>query len=103
VGGGLFHVRIENPGGPRLAWPDPIGWNFPAHEHLVYRINVMTDPTLNQIKVTWYGSIMMVHYLGGKGPPRVAVSPKQSRSPVSVSDLTGSSPDMGLCQRLLHG
>jgi len=64
---------------------------------------VMTDPTLNQIKVTWYGSIMFVHYLRGKGPAFVAASANVSRSPVSVADLTGSSPDMGLCQRLLHG
>ena len=103
TGGGLFDIRIENPGGPRLAWPGPVGWSFPANEHLQYRIDVMTDPTLNQIKVSWYGSIMFVHYLGGKGPARVLVSPKRSRSPVSVADLTGSSTDMGLCQRLLHG
>jgi hypothetical protein len=103
VGGGLFNFRIENPGGPRLAWPDPVGWNFPAHESLQYRVNVMTDPTLNQIRVNWYGSIMFVHYLAGKGPARIVESPKGSTSPVSVSDHTGPSPDMSLCQHLLHG
>jgi hypothetical protein len=103
AGGGLFHIRIESPGGPRLAWPDPVGWNFPAHEHLQYRVEVMTDPTLNQIKVTWYGSIMFVHYLAGKGPARVAATPSGSQPPVSVADLTGSSPNMGLCRHLLHG
>ena len=61
-----------------------------------------TDPTLNQIKVTWYGSTMFVHYLRGRGPARVAVSPNGSPSPVSVANLTGSSPDMGLCRQLLH-
>ena len=63
----------------------------------------MTDPTLNQIKVSWYGSIMFVHYLGGKGPARVIVSPSGTPSPVSVADLTGSSPNMDLCRRLLNG
>jgi hypothetical protein len=103
VGGGFFNIRIENPGGPHLAWPNPVGFNFPAHEHLQYRIDVMADPTLNQIKVTWYGSIMFVHYLGGKGPARVAVSPNGSRAPVSVADLTGPSPDMSLCRQLVRG
>ena len=63
----------------------------------------MTDPTLNQIKVTWYGSIMFVHYLRGKGPALVVASPNGSSSPVSVADVTGSSPDMGLCRHLLNG
>ena len=103
AGGGLFHIGIENPGGPKMTWPATIGWNFPAHEHLQYRIDVMTDPTLNQIKVTWYGSIMFVHYLRGRGPARVAVSPTASASPVSVADLTGPSPNLGLCRRLLDG
>ena len=78
----------------------PVGWNFPAHEHLQYRIQVMTDPTLNQIKVTWYGSIMFVHYLRGNGPALVAVS---SDGPVAVNDVTESSPDVSLCRHLLHG
>ena len=103
AGGGFFDIRVENPGGPRLAWPQPVGWSFPAHEHLQYRIEVMTDPTLNQIKVTWYGSIMFVHYLRGKGPALVAVSPNGSQSPVSVADVTESSPDMSLCRQLLNG
>jgi len=103
AGGGFFNISLENPGTPPNTWPDPVGWNFPAYEHLQYRVDVMTDPTLNQIKVTWYGSIMFVHYLRGKGPAFVAASANGSRSPVSVADLTGSSPDMGLCQRLLHG
>jgi len=103
VGGGLFNIRLENPGTPPNTWPDPVGFNFPALEHLQYRIDVMTDPTLNQIKVTWYGSTMFVHYLRGRGPARVAVSPKGSRSPVSVADLTGPSPNMGLCRHLPHG
>ena len=98
LGGGQFNIRVENPGGPSLAWPQPVGWSFPALEHLIYRIDVMTDPTLNQIKVTWYRSIMFVHYLGGKGPARVAVSPKRSRPPVTVTNLTGASPDMSLCR-----
>ncbi len=102
-GGGLFHVRLENPGVPRITWPYPIGWSFSAVEHFQYRINVMTDPTLNSIRVTWYGGAMMLHYLGGKGPARVAVSPNRSPSPVSVADLTGSSPNLGLCRHLLHG
>ncbi len=85
-----------------MTWPATIGWNFPAHEHLQYRIDVMTDPTLNQIKVTWYGSIMFVHYLRGKGPARVAVSPSGSPPSVSVADLTGPSPNMALCRRLLN-
>ena len=62
----------------------------------------MTDPTLNQIRVNWYGSIMFVHYLAGKGPARIVES-KGSTTPVSVSDLTGASPDMSLCQHLRHG
>ncbi len=103
AGGGFFNIRLENPGTPPNTWPEPVGWNFPAHEHLQYRIDVMTDPTLNQIKVTWYGSIMFVHYLRGKGPALVVASPNGSRSPVSVADVTGSSPDMGLCRHLLNG
>ena len=103
AGGGYFNIRLENPGTPPNTWPEPVGWNFPAHEHLQYRIQVMTDPTLNQIKVTWYGSIMFVHYLRGKGPALVAVSPNGSRSPVSVAAVTGSSPDLSLCRRLLPG
>ena len=103
AGGGFFDIRVENPGGPRLAWPQPVGWSFPAHEHLQYRIEVMTDPTLNQIKVTWYGSIMFVHYLRGKGPALVAVSPNGSQSPVSVADVTESSTDLSLCRQLLNG
>jgi len=103
AGGGQFHVRLENPGVPNIAWPYPVGWNFPAHEHLQYQVNVMTDPTLNEMKVTWYGSTMMLHYLGGKGPALVAVSPNGARPAVSVANLTGSSPNMGLCRDLLHG
>jgi hypothetical protein len=103
AGGGFFNIRLENPGTPPNTWPDPVGWNFPPQEHLQYRVGVMTDPTLNQILVAWYGSTMFVHYLRGKGPAVVAVSPNGSPSPVSVADVTGSSPDLGLCRRLRHG
>jgi hypothetical protein len=88
---------------PGITWPYPIGWKFPAQQKVQYRLDVMTDPTLNMIKVTWYGQTMMLHYLGGKGPALVAVSPAGSPSPVSVADLTGPSPNMGLCRQLLHG
>jgi hypothetical protein len=103
VGGGFFNIRIENPGGPHLAFPDPYGFSFPPQEHLQYQINVMTDPTLDQIKVMWYGSTMFVHYLGGKGPARVAVSPNGSGSPASVADLSEPTPDMSLCRDLRSG
>ena len=101
AGGGQFSIRLESPGTPPDTWPAPVGWKFPAHEHLQYRIQVMTDPTLNQIKVTWYGSIMFVHYLRGKGPAHVTVN--GPRSPVSVADVTESSPDLSLCHSLVHG
>jgi hypothetical protein len=103
---GYAQIRIEN-SGTSINWPPANGWHFPIKFlHTQYQIMVTTDPNLQSIQVTWYGSKMIGHYLAGNGPPVVKTTSAASngQSPlVSVADVPTSSPGLRLCRSLVQG
>jgi hypothetical protein len=74
---GPNHVRLvlQN-SGTSINWPPATGWVFPIdYIGAEYEFTTTVDPNLNSFVVTWYGSKMLGHYVAGKGPTKVLVTP----------------------------
>jgi hypothetical protein len=103
---GYVQFVVEH-SGTSIPWPSPVGWHFPIkYLHSQYKLMVTTDPYLNQIVVTWYGTKMIGHYVAGDGPAVVHVTPVPTTGTtpvVTVRELPTPTPDMSLCQSILHG
>ncbi len=103
---GYVQFVVEH-SGTSIPWPSPVGWHFPIkYLHSQYKLTVTTDPYLNQIVVTWYGTKMIGHYVAGDGPAVVHVTPTSTTGTtpvVTVRELPTPTPDMSLCQSILHG
>lgn len=105
--GNMGILRLVNPGRPDITWPYPVGYPFPqyARAHSYLTISVTTDPYLHSLEVTWYGTLMMNHYLAGSYSPQVMVTPPTpagAKPPVlSVGQLPSTGSGMALCRGLL--
>lgn len=70
-GTGSFQISLEH-SGTSIAWPGSAAAPKPISVlHQPFRIQVTTDPNLHQIKVMWYGTGLLQHYIAGYGPPVV--------------------------------
>ena len=104
AGTGYFRIVLEH-SGTSISWP--LGTELPkpiSVLHEAFRIDVTTDPNLHQIKVTWYGSYLLEHYIAGAGPAIVhstQTSPGTPLSEVTVSERPVPS-STSLCQSLLR-
>jgi hypothetical protein len=98
-----FHLRVENPGETSIAWPSPTGWPL-ALLRTTFQFNVMTDPNLHSIVVSWDNNFMIGHYLAGRGPAVVQTTKVQVGGPpprVTVTDVPLPAPTMSLCRSLI--
>jgi hypothetical protein len=98
---------LEN-SGTTIDWPPAAGWKIPIkYVHVQYQFVVTTDPNLNSMVILWYGSGMLTHYLAGKGPAVVQVTPATpAGSPlpeVTVASVPTPAKSLGLCTSLSRG
>jgi hypothetical protein len=107
AGAGQVRFRVENPGAPSPDYPSAVGSPWRPVLHYVYQLDVMTDPYLRSIFAQFSnGDGIVSHYLAGRGPAVVQTTgPATSGGPppVSVTDVTGPPPNMGLCRALIRG
>ena len=101
---GYVQFRLLN-SGTSIPWPSATGWHIPIkYLHRQYEMKVVTDPNMKQMLVTWYGSKLIGHYLGGAGPAQVAVTAVSTpQALVSVSQLPTPASPVGICRSLLRG
>ena len=111
AGGNNARLKIES-SGTSINWPPALGFPFPIAPSLLHeqlRITVTIDPNLNTIEVNWYGEKMLGHYLGGKGPAVVKVTPTSSDGSLPLISVAGLpvaptvGSDTSLCRSLVHG
>jgi hypothetical protein len=106
---GPGHVRmvLEN-SGTSTSWPPAAGWVIPIQNDKIgqqYQAQVMTDPNLNSMVVTWYGSKMLGHYVAGHGPAVVQVTPPSATGAqpvVTVADVPVVASSTSQCRHLVH-
>lgn len=107
AGAGQVRFVVENPGAPSPDYPSAAGSPWRPELHVVYQLDVMTDPYLRSIFAQFSnGDGIVGHYLAGRGPAIVqtTVTAAGDRPPVvSVTDVTGPPPDMSLCRNLIRG
>jgi hypothetical protein len=104
TGPGFAQLVILNPSDP-ADWPGTAGGTFQIKIHHTYRIEVMTDPNLNYLRVVWFGQKDIEHYLQGPGPAVVDATPTTSggaQPPDTVTNVTSPAPPMRICESLLH-
>jgi hypothetical protein len=106
-GRGSARLLLEN-SGTTIDWPPAAGWKIPIkYVHVQYQFVVTTDPNLNSMVILWYGSGMLTHYLAGKGPAVVQVTPATpAGSPlpeVTVASVPTPAKSLGLCTSLSRG
>jgi hypothetical protein len=101
---GYVQFRLVN-SGTSIPWPSNTGWHIPIkYLHHQYKMTVITDPNMNQMLVTWYGSKLIGHYLGGAGPAQVAVTAAATpHALVSVAQLPTPASPVGICRSLTRG
>lgn len=106
VRGDLVKVVAHNLGATNTDFPTTKGWTFTAQKFGIYRFQVMTDPNLNSIVVSWFGTKYLGHFLPGRGPAVVHTTPNPRnpalRPPVAVMNVTPKAPSMALCRTLLR-
>jgi hypothetical protein len=117
AGPGLAHLRVVNAGASNIPWPPTTGWTFPNTRGFTIWIDVMTDPNLHSIVVSYFGSYGIGHYLPGHGPavvqvtrtkdggppPAVAISDVSARAQAAFpADPSALSPNPALCRSLTH-
>lgn len=97
---GYARILVEN-SGTSIDWPPDAGWNIPIKlldEQC--QVVITTDPNLNSIRATWYGSNMLNHYLAGKGPAVIQTTHTPPGSPLPVVTVASvpmpAKPNMGL-------
>jgi hypothetical protein len=100
---GYVRIVLKN-SGTSINWPPAVGWRIPIkYLHAQYQFVMTADPNLNSMTVTWYGSRMLNHYLGGSGPAVVqaTATPPGAPSPVvTVAPVPMPASSMSLCHRI---
>ena len=104
---GYARILVEN-SGTSIDWPPAAGWNIPIKLlDEQYQVVITTDPNLNSIRATWYGSNMLNHYLAGKGPAVIQTTHTLPGSPLPVVTVASvpmaAETNMGLCRSLVRG
>jgi hypothetical protein len=106
-GPGYVRLVLEN-SGTSDTWPPPDGWSIPIKlVHQQYKAVVTTDPNLKRMDVTWYGTTMLGHYLGGVGPAVIQTTPASAPGAplpvVTVAPIPMAVPQspMSLCRSLV--
>ncbi len=102
---GPGHVRIvlEN-SGTSINWPPAVSWRIPIkYVHTQYQFVMTADPNLNSMTITWYGSKMLNHYLGARGPAVIQATPPSSGTTtpvVTVASVPTLANTTNLCRSL---
>ncbi len=104
AGTGYFQISLEH-SGTSVSWPSASAVPKPISVlHEPFRIEVTTDPNLHQIKVIWYGTGLIQHFIAGSGPAVVPSTPTTGGPlpEVTVVEKPVSS-SMSLCRSLQRG
>jgi hypothetical protein len=98
-----FNLRVENPGDNSIAWPSATGWPL-ALLRTTFQFDVMTDPNLHSIVVSWANYFVLGHYLAGTGPAVVQATRADSTGSlpgVTVTNVPLPAQPMSLCKSLI--
>jgi hypothetical protein len=104
AGAGNFQISLEH-SGTSVSWPSASAVPKPISVlHEPFRIEVTTDPNLHQIKVIWYGTGLIQHFIAGSGPAVVPSTPTTGGPlpEVTVVEKPVSS-SMSQCRSLQRG
>jgi hypothetical protein len=105
AGAGYFQISLEH-SGTSISWPSASAVPKPISVlHEPFRIEVTTDPNLHQIKVIWYGTGLIQHFIGGSGPAVVHTTPPTTAGPLPEVTVVENpvSSSMSLCRSLQRG
>jgi hypothetical protein len=104
-GTGYFRVLLDH-SGTSINWPSATAATEPISVlHEPFQIEVTTDPNLHQINVSWYGTLLITHFIAGSGPPVVYTTPTAPGGPRPEVTVVGArvSSSMSLCRSLQRG
>jgi hypothetical protein len=102
AGTDAFQIVVKHSGTP-ITWPSAASGVKPIYSlHYPFQIQVTTDPNLHQIKVTWYGTYLVTHFIAGTGPQVVHTTPKVTGGALPEITVTEQpvTSNMRLCRSL---
>ena len=105
AGKGYFRLDVLHSGTP-IKWPYTDSARKPISIlHEPFQFQVITDPNLHQIKILWFGTYFISHFIAGSGPPVVHVTPKEpdGRLPEVTVAKQPIDASLSLCRSLQRG
>ena len=105
AGPGYFRLEVLHSGTP-IKWPYTDSARKPISIlHEPFQFQVTTDPNLHQIKILWFGTYFISHFIAGSGPPVVQVTPKSPDGQLPEVTVAKQPVDssLSLCRNLQRG
>ena len=105
AGKGYFRLDVLHSGTP-IKWPYTDSARKPISIlHEPFQFQVITDPNLHQIKILWFGTYFISHFIAGSGPPVIHVTPKEpgGRLPEVTVAKQPIDASLSLCRSLQRG
>ena len=105
AGKGYFRLEVLHSGTP-IKWPYTNSARKPISVlHEPFQFQVTTDPNLHQIKILWFGTYFISHFIAGSGPPVVHVTPKEPNGRLPEVTVAKQPVDssLSLCRNLQRG
>ena len=105
AGKGYFRLEVLHSGTP-IKWPYTDSARKPISIlHEPFQFQVVTDPNLHQIKILWFGTYFIAHFIAGSATPVVHVTPKQPDGHLPEVTVAKEPIDasLSLCRSLQRG